>query len=211
MLQYAGVLNETEKPLIEVYDEALPSGEQCENWFSCSEFDHILIKTQKLKTDPHSLSLGAKSILSKNGNLILFCSPVNLGERISRILSFECGQNDLASKLEKAEVSFFNDYKNSIAEIWDENKYISAFEENGFSVTVSLIEQKEERLISEKDLNTWFNTEQSRWGAFISKELSSNDFKEVENAIRLRITKGAILWRWKSICLKANVNIPKKV
>jgi len=209
LLQYACALNETEKPLVEISQELLPSAEQCEKWFSCSEFDHILIRAQRFNTKLSSFAVCAKSLLAKKGNLVIFYSPVQLGERISRILSFECAQNDLSSKLENAEISFFKDFSNnktSASEIWDENELISAFKENGFCVSSSLIDQQEERLITEKDLSAWFNTEQSRWGSFMFGALSNEDFRAIEDAIRLRIAKGPILWRWKSICLKVSIN-----
>jgi len=214
LLQYASNLDSVEKPLVEITGDLLPSKEQCTQWFSCSQFDHILIRAQRLQADASSLAQRAKSLLSKNGNLVLFFPPVRLGERLSRILSFECAQGDLASKLEKAELSFFNDFgsdKTQVSLIWNESEIISAFEENGFSVTCRTIDQQEERLITEKDVLAWFNTEQSRWGSFMSTALSNGDFNAIEEAIRLRIAKGPILWRWKSVCLKASINIPKKV
>ncbi|MCL2196989.1 MAG: AAA family ATPase [Treponema sp.] len=214
LLQYAlAVLDGTEKPLIEVSDEILPQPNQCENWFSCRQFDHILIRAQKLNKDVNSLARDAKTLLAKNGSLVLFCSPVSLGERLSRILESECARSDLSSKLEKAEISFFKDFnksQTSVSEIWDENVLISAFEENGYSVTSEIIGQQEERLITEKDLSAWFNAE-SRWGSFMSSFLSADNFRAIEETIRMRISKGPVLWRWKSICLKTGLNNQKKV
>jgi putative ATPase len=199
--QYAAVLDETEKPLIAVTGEILPSPQECEEWFSCAQFDHILIRAVRLNTSPALLASRAKLLLAKNGNVVLLCSPPRLGERLSRILLQECGQSGLSSLLEQAEDAFF---KNS-AELWEAGDFTSAFEEQGFNVSLQTIDQKEERLISEKDISVWFNTEQSRWGAFMAKNLTKDDFTAIEEALRARTGKGPLLWKWKSICLKAVV------
>jgi len=213
LLQYSSVLDETEKPQIAVTENALsqdslPSPDQCEEWFSCSQFDHILIRAARLTADPAVLASTAKPLLSEAGKgcLVLLCSPPRLGQRLSILLARECGSNDLALKLGKAEDNFFENTEksaSSAAGLWEEKDLISAFEKTGFNVTMETIEQKEERLITDKDISVWFNIEQSRWGSFMSKNLDKADFQAVEEALRLRITKGPILWRWKSICLKA--------
>jgi putative ATPase len=201
LYQYASVLDEIEKPLIAVTEEILPAPQECEEWFSCKEFDHILIRAVRLNTSPALIAERAKALLAKNGNLVLLCSPPRLGERLSRILLQECGQKTLSSALEQAEDSFF---KNS-AELWEAEDFTSAFEEQGFTVSLQTIDQKEERLITEKDISVWFNTEQSRWGSFMAKNLKKDDFSAIEDALRARTSKGPLLWKWKSICLKANV------
>jgi len=199
LYQYASVLDETEKPLIAVTDEIIPDSKECEEWFSCHEFEHILIRAVRLTVNPKILASRAKALLTKKGNTVLLCSPPRLGERLSRILLQECGQKDLSSVLEQAEDSFFKES----ASLWEAEDFTAAFEEQGFTVSVETIEQKEERLITEKDISVWFNTDQSRWGSFMAKTLKNDDFKAIEDALRTRTAKGPLLWKWKSICLKA--------
>jgi putative ATPase len=199
LYQYASVLDETEKPLIAVTEEILPNPKECEEWFSCSEFEHILIRAVRLTVSPKILASHAKAILTKKGNAVLLCSPPRLGERLSRILLQECGQKDLSSALEQAEDSFFKES----ADLWEAEDFTAAFEEQGFTVSLDTIDQKEERLITEKDISVWFNTEQSRWGSFMAKTLKNDDFKAIEDALRARTATGPLLWKWKSICLKA--------
>jgi len=209
LLSYAKVLEDTEKPQIAVIKEKiLPDIKQCEENFSCSEFDHILLRASRLNISGmninfDALAADAKSLLAKNGNFIILCSPPRLGEKISRLLNEECSQNKLAKKLEKAEAAFFKD--TSKVDLWDENELIAALEKQGFTVSSQEIDQKEERLITEKDLSAWFNTEQSRWGSFMEKTLEKEDFSAIEDALRLRISKGPLLWRWKSLCIKSNL------
>jgi len=197
LLGYISILNEDEKPQIAVTNELLPDVTECDEWFSCHEFDHILIRTSRLSCDFSKLAAKVKPLLAKNANLLLLSSPPKLGMRLSRLLT----QEKLAAKLEEAETEFFNNTKDS--DIWEENDLVSAFEKEGFITDLNEIDQKEERLITEKDLNLWFNTVNSRFGSFLSKNLEKHDFLAIEDELRLKINKGPILWKWKSICLKA--------
>jgi putative ATPase len=202
LLQYAAALEETEKPQIAVTEEILPDAQKCDEYFSCSQFDHILIRAVRLATEPQALAASAKPLLAEGGNIVILTSPPSLGERLSRILAKECSQNDLAAILEKAEEEFFKNI--SGAGLWDSRELSAAFEKFGFTVDLKVFDQKEERLITEKELGSWFNTEQSRWGSFMSEKLEKSDFRAVEEALRERILKGPLLWCWKNICLSAN-------
>ncbi|MDR2941952.1 MAG: AAA family ATPase [Treponema sp.] len=203
LLSYAQTLDETEKPLIAITEDLLPSAKQCEEWFSCPVFDHILIASARLVSEPSQIAIGAKPLLAKGGNLVLFSSPPRYGERISRILADECAEAGLSAKLEQAEKAFFG--SNDVSGFWNEDELADIFEKQGFSVDIQIIDQKEERLITEKDLSAWFNAGQSRWGSFMAKTLEEKDFQAVRQALSLRITKGPILWLWKSVCLKASI------
>jgi putative ATPase len=201
LLRYAEILDEAEKPMIAVTQDILPQKAQCEEWFDCAQFDHILIRASRLGAEPEKLASDAKALLAKSGAVTLLTNPPLLGERISRILAAECGQTKLAAKLAKAEEAFFGSAE--ISGLWKEGDLKAAFEEKGFKVSLQTIDQKEERLITEKDLSAWFNAEQSRWGSFMAKNLEGRDFTAIEEALRLRITQGPIPWLWKSTCLKA--------
>jgi putative ATPase len=199
--RYAVVLDEADKPLIAITEDILPASQQCEEWFSCSQFDHILLRSARLATPSATLAESAYPLLAKEGNFVLLSSPPRLGERISRILADECERQDLASLLEQAEKTFFENTTG--AGLWDSAELETAFTEKNFSIKFQTIEQKEERLITEKDLASWFNTDQSRWGSFMAKNLEKSVFSKIEEALSLRIAKGHVLWRWKSILLTA--------
>ncbi|MDR0444090.1 MAG: AAA family ATPase [Treponema sp.] len=201
LLRYAEILDEVDKPIIAVTEDTLPAAHLCDEWFSCSLFDHILIRSPRLAVSLSGFASAAKALLAPNGSVILLSSPPRLGERISRILKDECGMGEPAAKLALAEEAFFQNL--SGAGHWTPEELTAAFEEQGFTVQLQTIDQKEERLITEKDLASWFNTEQSRWGGFMAKNMEKSDFLTVEQALRQRITKGPLLWRWKSICLQA--------
>jgi putative ATPase len=168
------------------------------------------MRSTRLTAEPEKLAAAVKPLLAKNGNFALLASPPRLGERISRILRDECGMQNLASALEQAEEAFFDNMTGSRSEsssvgLWDSSDLTAVFEKAGFSVKLNIIDQKEERLITEKDLSAWFNIEQSRWGSFMAKNLEKTVFSEVEEALRLRIAKGPLLWLSKSIILLARM------
>jgi len=200
LLKYAAIFDEVEKPLVAVTGRIFPGKDECEELFSCNQFDHILIRAAKLPAEPPlNLALSAKSLLSKNGSLIMLCSLPLYGERISRIIDQECSLKSLASRMETAEQAFFQNA--DISGFWEENELKTVFEQQGFSVFIEIIDQKEERLINDKDLASWFSG-QSRWGSFMAENLNKEDFQAVKDALALRISKGPVLWRWKSVCLK---------
>jgi len=202
LLRYAAVLDETDKPLLAVTQELLPSVQQSEEWFSCSKFDNIILRNARPAVEPALLAGAAKPLLAKNGSIVLLYSPPRLGMRISRLLAGECGKQDLLSILEKKEDEFFQ--KTTGAGLWDSSDFEAAFKNEGFTVNIQIIDQKEERLITEKETASWFNREQGRWGAFMFKNLEKADFSAIEDAVRQRIKNGPVLWKWQSICLKAN-------
>jgi putative ATPase len=201
LLQYAAALDEAEKPLIIVSQELLPQANLCEEHFGCSSFDHILLRTPRLTFEPSIIAAAAKPLLAKDGILILLTSPPRLGERISRILAEECGDKDLSASLQHAEDAFFQNMEG--AEFFDTDEIETAFKKTGFNVKLDILVRHEERLITEKDLSGWFNPGQSRWGSFMAKTLKKDEFPAVEQALSLRIAKGPVLWRWKSLLLTA--------
>jgi putative ATPase len=203
LLRCAAVLEQAEMPLIAVTDRILPNAQQCDEWFSCAQFDHILIRAQRLTMAPETLAAAAKPLLAKGGNIVLLASPPSLGERLSRILAKECARRDLAPLLESAEEEFFQN--TSGAGLWDSKELTAAFEKLEFTVNLKVFDQKEERMITEKDLAVWFNADQSRWGSFLAEKLEKSDFLAIEEALRTRIGKGPLTWHWKSVCLSANI------
>jgi len=204
LLRYAAVLDETDKPLLAVTEEILPSVQQSEEWFSCSKFDNIILRGVRLAAEPALLASAAKPLLAEKGSIVLLYSPPRLGMRISRLLADECDKKDLTSILEKEEEAFFK--QTTGAGLWDSEDFEIAFKNEGFTVNLQNIDQKEERLITERETASWFNKEQGRWGSFMSRNLEKTDFSAIEDAVRQRIKNGPVLWKWQSVCLKAFFN-----
>jgi putative ATPase len=156
------------------------------------------------------LAAQAMPLLADGGSLCLLCSPPPLGERISRILREECAADDaLAAAVSRGEDQFFSRQPSKAGAdsgnfwAWDADTLQTAFEKEGFSVQVELLEQNEERLISERDLSAWFDLNASRWGAFFSQAMPKEEFTQVQELLRARASQGPIMWKWKSVLLVA--------
>ncbi|MDR2717308.1 MAG: AAA family ATPase [Treponema sp.] len=210
LLRYAAALDQTDQPEIAVLEDGpLPSPGQAAEWFSSPQFDCILLREPWRKgfaqLSPAAafsrLASAAQALLSSGGCLALLCSPPVLGQRISRILLDECNDNGQpAEKLQQAEDAFFSQ---ADSWNWDAAAVSSAFESQGFKITIQTIDQQEERLIGPKDIDAWFDREKSRWGVFMGKALESDDFTHIEAAIRQRTQAGPLPWKWKSLLLTA--------
>ena len=177
-----------------------------------------------------NFALSAKMLLADGGTISILQSPPSRGERISRILQEECDASqgcaasqrsiaspDLTEKLAKAEDEFFGKTINSDVKSekttklkdnvqiwnWDAETLEKSFEKAGFNTGIKVLEQSEDRLITTKDLATWFDREKSVWGAAISAALDEKDFYEVQKHLENRIKQGPIKWKWKSLLLKA--------
>jgi putative ATPase len=86
---------------------------------------------------------------------------------------------------------------------WDEETLETAFTQAGFTVNLTVLEQKEERLLTARDLGLWFDTEKSSWGSFIHKTLGKKDFTALRETLADRVKQGPILWKWRSLLLKS--------
>ncbi|MDR3167914.1 MAG: AAA family ATPase [Treponema sp.] len=157
----------------------------------------------------------ARSLLVPGGDVIILQSPPRQGERLSRILAEECrAEPALAARLKEGEEAFFSGafpspkrgkgYTKAAANrwTWDGETLERAFQEAGFCTTLSLLEQQEERLLTERDMNPWFDTERSSWGGFISQYMGEGDFRAVQDLLFSRIKEGPVLWKWRSLLLK---------
>jgi putative ATPase len=208
LLRYAATLDEEERPRIAVCPASLPGPDQAEEWFGSPVFDHLFAREPWRRLEApagafRDMAEKARSLLTPGGDLAILQSPPRLGERISRIAGEECGaEPPLAARLRDAEEAFFGD-RGGLSMNWDTPLLENAFSDAGFRTTLTEIEQKEDRLITGRDLGLWFDPERSRWGAFIASALGEKDFKRLEEILRERIARGPLAWKWKSLLLAA--------
>ena len=223
LLRFASTMDETDKPLVAVYpDGRIPSPDEADGFFSCRVFDHIIAREpwrrlRSLTTEDGqdvfiSFASAAARLLTSGGNVSILQSPPKLGERISRILREECDAPPaLTEKLIAAEEDFFASGttlpKGQTASrwTWDAQTVENCFIKAGFEVEILIIDQEEERLISEKDLSLWFDAEKSSWGTFIASALGEKDFPQAHSLLGNRIKEGPIPWKWKSLLLKGRL------
>ncbi|MDR1105180.1 MAG: AAA family ATPase [Treponema sp.] len=217
LLRYAAALDSAEQPELAVFSGGdLPSPARCGEWFSSPQFDHIVIRepwrtgkaasgTRGMGDAFKALALGARELLAPGGSLALLASPPRLGGRISRVLEETSLEKGTAALLAEAEDAFFGKTgsETPLWWTWDREDLERSFAGEGFSVRITLLDQKEERLITQRDLENWFNGERSRWGAFMSGEIPPESLLLIRRALEERIQKGPLLWKWKSALLTA--------
>ena len=161
----------------------------------------------------NSFAASAAKLLAPGGVVSILQSPPRLGERISRILKEECGASpSLAEKLSHAEDEFFQNISSKETTDRSFNSQIlglnaevleKSFADSGFTVTIKILDQTEDRLVTDKDNSAWFDTEKSVWGTFISASLGEKDFSEARKLMENRIKEGPLPWKWKSFLIKA--------
>ena len=209
LLRFASVLDETDKPLVGVFPEGrFPSPKEAMEAFSSPIFDHILSREplrRKWETGKfREFAASARQLLSPDGNIIILQSLPRLGERLSRIIREECGASpEVAGELKAAEEAFFEGGNES----WkiDSAAMENCFKELGLTVEAKTLDYEEERLLTNRDLETWFDSERSPWGSFIKASLGEKSFFLVKALLEERTRKGPLSWKWKSLLLKGEL------
>jgi putative ATPase len=208
-------LDEAELPKIAVSGGAAPSTEDAEEFFGCAVFDRIVVREPWRRASAASVgteAARAARLLSPDGLIVFIASPPALGERLSRVIDEASAagliQADAAliQSLKMAEDEFFSakaDENGEETVFWDAETLKAGFAGAGFELAVSVLEQKEERLIAERDILAWFNSEKSSWGGSIRSFLGEDDFEAVKELLRTRARQGPVTWRWKSLLCRA--------
>ena len=201
-------LDENEKPLIGVYDGAkIPAQEDARKLFACDSFDRIIgyepWRHFYSRAEPDAPTLfrrcaaAFKPLLAKDGSLCFLQSPPVLGERLSRILAEDCAaEKDLAARLRMAEDAFFA--QDGILS-WNSETLIGAWESAGYTTEASVLHQEEERLVTESDIDHWFDPEKSRWGKCIAAYFDESEFQKMKALLHSRAERGPLLWKWQAL------------
>ncbi|GHV80794.1 ATPase AAA [Spirochaetia bacterium] len=220
LLRYTATIDEPEQPVIAVHPgPILPTPEEADAWFDCRSFDHIIAREPWRRgfgdTGPGAaftaFAEAARRLLAEDGDIALLQSPPRMGERISRILCGDDGAEVLIRRLAEAEEAFFAaaDAAGSGAGrwTWDAETLERSVTAAGFITTLTVLDQSEERLLTERDVSLWFNQERSSWGNFIQKALGEEDFFTLKDMLLRRAKQGPILWKWRSLLLKGETKI----
>ena len=221
LLTLSAVLDPVEQPSICISPgQTLPLAAEAQAWLSCSQFDHILAR------EPWRRGLGdkpvaryfkdfaarASELLVSGGSVAILQSPPLLGQRLSKILQDEApSQGELAQKLERAESAYFSNNSpdlpassSSLWRNWNAAVLEEAFQLAGFRVSLQALDQREERLLSERDIGGWFDSDRSSWGSAIHASLGDEDFQVLKSILLERIKQGPVVWSWKSLLLSAH-------
>jgi putative ATPase len=218
LLRFAEALDQTERPLIACCPPGeLPAPSQAEAWFSAGLFEHILVR------EPWRRGFGnaetpaaafqryageALRLLVPGGDLALLQSPPRLGERLSRVLREECGaEAPLVAALAAGEEAFFSAPGGKAGPSprerwgWTGEALEEGFVRAGFQTEIRVLEQEEDRLLTGRDIETWFDPEHSSWGVFFFQALGAEDFYRLRDMLEKRARQGPVRWKWRSLLL----------
>jgi len=79
----------------------------------------------------------------------------------------------------------------------------TAFQRSGYSIQTKTLDRQEYRLLTNADLNPWFDPERSPWAQALSKGLGEEKMGLLRMLLERKAQRGPILWRWKSVRLYA--------
>ena len=198
--------------VMQIVQGFLPSLAEAEAIFGTPVFDAIALREpfrRSINASPETfvvLAEQAAALLVQGGILVILASPPVMGERISRIIKASGKtakpsgiNNDIAHLLdilEKAETAFYS--STSAAWSWTSEMLEKALTDNSFSVETTMIDREEERLITVKDLDKWFDSSNSAWGKAMESALGKN-FSGLRNLLLEYIRQGPVHWHWKSL------------
>jgi putative ATPase len=204
LLRFASSMDETEQPLIAVCPPGvLPAPAEAEELFACKDFDFIVGREPWRRINPGeeaftAFAAAAAELLVPGGRVSLLQSPPRLGGRVSRVLEGE--PSAVIEALKKAEEDFFSGGGADAARWnWDGATLGKSFAAKGFVTSIAVIDEKEERLLTTKDIQAWFDAARSPWGKHIAAALGEKDFSLIKNALVERAHAGPVLWQWKSL------------
>ena len=189
--QYASTLEEIEKPFLAMENT-------WENNYKEFQFDFVFFRDVITKSDDIEnftkkvAKIKEKGFLGKEGKIILSQKIPVKSQKLSELLLPHFGlasqsrERELLEKLKKAEEMFYSESNENpaIKKLFDWNgeSFSKAFFEKGFQVSYKEEVFTEERVLTEEEINRWFNKETS-YGKFIYSELSEEVFENCKTLI----------------------------
>jgi putative ATPase len=204
--RFAAALNlaPDELPRIALCPELFPAPAQAEEWFGTRVFDGIALRepwkrgfTGSFRAVFAETAAAAARLLETGGRFVLIASPPALGQRVSGLLPGTSAPEGLAEELSAAEEAFFRPAEQHWT--WTEKDLVSALVNAGFDAACEILQREEERLVTGKELDGWFNPSVSSWGARMEAALGKVSFAALKSALEARTLAGTVLWRWKSL------------
>ncbi|MFA6506171.1 MAG: AAA family ATPase, partial [Treponemataceae bacterium] len=212
LMRYAEALDENERPIVmPANGTRLPSPAEAERAFGTGVFDVIVSREpwkrgfgeDKPATVFAAYAAEARELLAPGGVACVIQSIPGRGERVSRVLSLSglCSE-DLIRSLSAAEEKFYSTGKDPRL-AWDAEDAQKAFNEAGFETTVEMREDTENRILSQKEIDLWFDVNRSSWGSAVSEKLGDEMTGKVRGALASTAERGPVAWRRTAMLLKA--------
>jgi putative ATPase len=206
LLRYAAALEEMERPLLAAAPadgRALPDVGEAEAAFGTGTFDAVIAR------EPWRRGFGSRDaaasfaawasaggrLLAPGGMACIVQTIPRRGERISRFLAAaETCDAALAAAVSDAEEAF---YATSVDPrlSWDAEDLRAAFDLAGFDSEVEIRTDEERRILTEKEIGTWFDAEKSPWGRAIAAAVGSDRAAAARVALETLAKRGPLPWR----------------
>ncbi|WP_304225135.1 AAA family ATPase [Gracilinema caldarium] len=210
-------LEEEELPqLMVLTGRDLPDREEAIKDFGTDRFEYILARDFMRRPLP-GLSVQermvhfaqqARNLLAPKGILRILASPPRRGQRIANLLEREQDRltgplaetaASLLPKLREAEEQFWASY--SFA--WAPDNLETALRSTGFEPKLTSLKRREERLISETDTRSWFDTDRSSWGKYLAETLGAEEASKLKEIITSIARQGPLVWEWEALHIHA--------
>jgi len=214
LLRLAASLDETERPAIAMADgpeTALPAPEAISAVVGCGVFDLILAREPWRRgfgdSEPGTAFIAwataANRLLAQGGVLVALQSVPGRGERISRVLS-EAGvlEDEIFAELRDAEDRFFASGAGN-RWTWSAENLGDAFTRIGFKTRMEDRVEREDRRLSAKEIDRWFDAAVSPWGKAVVEALGPERMERVREALQALAETGPVAWRRGSVLLSA--------
>ena len=96
--------------------------------------------------------------------------------------------------MEEAEQEFFGDRDNPLFS-WDGLFIANTFRKNGFTVKVATQELTEKRRVTPAEIEKWFTTDSSAYGAKMSAAVGNADLQKIVNLLIAACDKTTFDWK----------------
>jgi len=198
--QYGRTLDDLDRPVLMLRPQSK------ENYLSENDFTNILenysqkgmIFDRIFFRDPfncqdsvdvlaYALSRLPENLKTPGMEIVISQRIPSKGQRLSDLISAQILKDStrepfdtILKKMELAENQFFTDQENPLFS-WDEKSAEKAFIDKGFTVKAASKVVTEKRRITQQEIERWFDSEHSSYGAALSLAVGEEDLNKVKN------------------------------
>lgn len=142
------------------------------------------------------------ALLAPDARIVFSQRIPRKGQRISKLISQQIlavektdpQMENLLSKMEKAENSFFSDKTNRLF-AWDETDIEKIFSASGFVVQMAGTVLSEKRHLTDSEIEKWFDSEKSAYGEAMTKALEQDGIAKIKNLLIQAAEKQLFDWK----------------
>lgn len=152
-----------------------------------------------------TLNKDTPALLSKNAQIILSQRIPCAGQHISELLleqkKYDEQTVQILNKMEKAESDFFSNPANPLFN-WNEETAAEVFAKHSLACSYKSTVITEKRRISENEINRWFNTTESSYGAAVAHEIGAQNAAKVAELLKAAAKDTLFSWKTRNVIFK---------